>query len=321
MARWISLGLLGAGLLAASVFGIFWINGKEAIARAAAAKAESEEAAATAAERKARSDADAAAKREAAKANEAKTAEERRLAQESATEQAKADAVKAEADAARAAEEKAKAVADRARAEAESEKASAERATALAAKETARLEAAKAKALAEAEALNAQASADALAREKLVADKIIAEAKIYEMRQIDLDTMERELLDYKRELDEREAALRPEKTIKDLDTLGTADDAAAKTAEAPYLAENDMSLPLETRAYEKALRLSNEGLAAVSGEVRSEVVARLEKLYVEAIRDDRVVDADHYRKQLKSMYPDWKYSPKEKETKKEANEK
>ena len=312
MMKWISMSLLGGGLIAAAVFGIVWTNGKETIARAAVAKAEADEAAALAAERKSRNDADAAAKRAAAKESEAKTAEERRKAQEAAAEEAKAAAQKAEADKVRATEERAKAADDRARAEAESEKAVAERATALAAKETAKLEAAKAKSLAEAEAMTAQAAADALAKEKLASEKVIAEAKLYEMRQLDLANMERELLDYKRELDEREMALRPEKTIKDLENIGE-DDESKAVADGVLLPENDRKLPASSRALAKATRIADEELASIMDKTRTNVVSRLEGLYVEAVKEDRIVDADFYRKELKRMYPDWKYSPQKNE--------
>ncbi len=313
MTRWVSLALLGAGLLTAAAFGIIWSNGKESAARAAAAKAEAEAGGAASLERKARNDADAAAKRAAAKESEAKAAEERRKAAEAAAEEAKAAAAKAETDKARAIEERAKAADDRARAEAESEKAANERAAALAAKDAARLEAAKAKSQAEAEALAAQAAADALAREKLAADKVIAEAKIYEMRQIDLANLERELLDYKRELDEREMALRPEKTILDLENLGDADaDQGLKKGET-VLAENDKNLPRASRELAKAERLAGEQLSAIRDMTRTGVVSRLEKLYVDAVREDRIVDAEFYRAELKRMYPDWKYSPQSKE--------
>jgi hypothetical protein len=45
-------------------------------------------------------------------------------------------------------------------------------------------------------------------------------------------------------------------------------------------------------------------------------VARIEKLYIEAIQDDRVIDAEFYRNQIKTMYPDWEFSIKKHENKK-----
>ena len=124
---------------------------------------------------------------------------------------------------------------------------------------------------------------------------------------------ERELVAIKRDLDEREAALRPEKTIKDLDTISSGDeeddplrkkdDAAAK------LPENNRELPRGTRRLAKATRVSDEGLKAVGEENKTNVVSRIEKLYIEAVREDRMVDADFYAKELKRMYPGWKYTP------------
>ena len=276
--KWFSIALLGAGLIAAAAFGIIRSNNSKEMALAAAKKAEEAHRAA-----EAQRDAD------------------------------KAAAEKAEADRARAVEEKEKAVADKARAEAEYEKASAERTAALAAKETAKLESAKAKSQAEEKAHAAQIAADALAKEKLAADKVIAEAKLREIKREQLLDFERELVAIKRDLDEREAALRPEKTIKDLDTISSGDeeddplrkkdDAVAK------LPENNPELPRGTRRLAKATRVSDEGLKAVGEENKTNVVSRIEKLYIEAVREDRMVDADFYAKELKRMYPGWKYTP------------
>lgn len=317
MVKWVSMSLVGGAVIAAAVFGIFWLNVQDSVARAAADKAESEEVAAKAAADKAKSEAATATARESAKANEARIAEEKRRTQEAAAEEAKANAAKAEADKARAVEEREKAAIDRARAEAEAEKAASEKAAALAAKDTARMERDKAKAQEEAATLKAQAAADDLAKEKLRSEKTIAEAKLYELKQLDLANMERELMDYKRELDERERALHPEKTIKDLVNVGEPDDETL-SVDVPLLRENDTSLPSETRALAKANRILRELAATADAHTRSNVVGRLERLYVEAVKEDRVVDADFYRREIKIMYPDWKYTPPEK---KEEDEK
>jgi len=311
--KWFSIALLGAGLIAAAAFGIIRSNNNKEMSLAALKKAEAEEKTAEAAERKAEKDRQTAASRAAAEASAAKKAEESHLAAEAQRDAEKAAAKKAESDRARAVEEKEKAVADKARAEAEYEKASAERSAALAAKETAKLEAAKAKSQAEEKAHAAQIAADALEREKLVADKVIAEAKLRELKREQLLDFERELIAIKRDLDERVAALRPEKTIRDLYTIGVGDedddplrnteDAAAK------LPENNPELPRGTRRLAKANRVVEEGMKTVGDENRTNVVSRMERLYIEAVREDRMVDADFYAKELKRMYPDWKYVP------------
>ena len=41
--------------------------------------------------------------------------------------------------------------------------------------------------------------------------------------------------------------------------------------------------------------------------MRSKIVSALEKLYVEALGEDRVVDAEFYRQNLKALYPDWEF--------------
>lgn len=318
MMKWIAIALLGAGLLASAVFGIVWMNGQESIAASAAKKAESEEAAANSAERKARSEAAAEASRASAKAAELKIAEEKRAEKESAAEEAAAAAAKAKDDRARAEAEAARAESERKRFEAESEKSKADRDAKAAEKEKAKLEAQKAKSLAEAESLKAQAAADALAREKLRSEAVVAEAKLYEAQALDLANLERELRDYKRELDERERALRPEKTIKDLASTGEGEEEERRKADGKILPENDKRLPRETRTLAKASRESAEESARLSAAARSNTVSRLERLYVEAVKEDRMVDADFYRVELKRMYPDWKYVPEEKREKGEG---
>ena len=69
--------------------------------------------------------------------------------------------------------------------------------------------------------------------------------------------------------------------------------------------EDDRSLPPATRRLAKEERLASEATAEASARVRASIVSNLEALYVAALREDRVVDADYYRKTLRSMYPDW----------------
>ena len=308
MPKWIAMTVLGAGLIAGAASAVVWINGKDSIARAEANRAESEEAAALAAERKARSEAATAASQASAKAAEEKIATEKRLAAQADAEKARADAEKAAADLARSEAEKEKAAIDRERAQAEAAKAADERAAALAAKESAKAARDKAAAEAAAEASKAQNAADSLAREKLKSEKTIAEAKLLELRRLDLETLERELADFKRELDEREAALKPEKTIKDLAVYGTGDDLKSEKA-AALPDDDDPAMPAETRALLKARREWGSAAEAVSALLRSNTVSRLEAIYKKALDEDRIVDADFIYRELKLMYPDWKYEP------------
>ena len=74
-----------------------------------------------------------------------------------------------------------------------------------------------------------------------------------------------------------------------------------------YLPENDQSLPRSDRRLAKAERESRVAASAFAATNRASVVARIERLYVDALRDDRITDADYYRKTLKSLYPDWEY--------------
>ena len=298
---------LAVALVVAGLCAVVFMNKKEAVARAELAKAESRESAAKEAARKAASDDAAARAKETAAKESAKAAEENRKAKE-----AERDAAKAEAEKAKLTKEAA--VANRAAREAEAQAASDAKAAERAKAEAAKAEAEKAAKESEKAAHVAQAAADALAREKLRSDAVIAEAKLWELKQLDLASLERELVDFKRELDEREAAMRPEKTIMDLANVGAEgaekpeeDDAAAN------LPENDKSLPVADRRLAKANRLSSEAREAGYAQNRKYTVAALERLYVAALKEDRVTDAQFYKKTLKSLYPDWEYKAPQKE--------
>ena len=65
---------------------------------------------------------------------------------------------------------------------------------------------------------------------------------------------------------------------------------------------------MESRILAKAERLRSEGAGESAKRVKEAVVASVEALYVAAIKEGRVVDAEFYRKTLKSMYPDWEFS-------------
>ena len=142
---------------------------------------------------------------------------------------------------------------------------------------------------------------------------MIAEAKLWELKQQDLASLERELVEFKRELDEREAAMRPEKTIMDLVNVGTEGEQAETDDATAMLPENDMTLPRAERELAKARRLSAEARAEGYAQNRKYAVASLERLYVAALKDDRVTDAQFYKKTLKSLYPDWEYKAPQKE--------
>ena len=261
----VSIVAVSLAIMAAAVAGVIATGNRAAEARAKVAKAESDEARAASEAKKARAEESAALANAAAKARASEAAELR------AAEKAKSDAEKAAAESARAI------------AEAEERKAEVE----------------------------AQAAADKLAAEKLKDDAIIAEEKLLELRKINFEEIERDLNEYRQELDERERALRPDKTAADLTWVGEreADVIGGETNRvrraAKPLPEDDMELPRETRALAKAERLAAESDAAHAAETRAGLVAALERLYVAALREDRVVDAAYYRKSLKSLYPDW----------------
>lgn len=295
-------------IIAAAVAGVIVTGNRAAEARAKAAKAESDEARAASEAKKAKAEESAEASRAAAAASEAEKALQNRKAKEAerdaerlALAKAKEEKAKSEADA-EAAKARAREAADLRAAEkakSDAEKAAAESAMAVAEAEERKAEA------------EAQAAADTLATEKLKSDAIIAEENLLYLRKINFEEIERDLIEYRQELDERERALHPDKTAADLtwvgereaDVIGGETNRVRRTAKP--LPENDMQLPRETRALAKAERLAAEGDAARAAETRAELVATLERLYIAALREDRVVDADYYRKSLKSFYPDW----------------
>ena len=176
----------------------------------------------------------------------------------------------------------------------------------------------KAKSEENAENAKLAAAAAALEKEKLSSEHAIAEAKLLELRRMDLTAIEQDLIAFKKELDERELALRPEKTVKDLvhvsdDDMVFGENGIARKRETKkkILPEDDPSLPESTRRLAKSDRVSSEAYAAISAAVRSNVTARLEKLYREALRDNRMVEASFCKSEILRMYPDWKYKGEE----------
>ena len=250
---------------------------------------------------------------------EAKRAEERAAeanAKAKADERAAAEAnAKAQADEKAAAADK-KAAAE-ANADAEEVKAEAARAIRDAAKltnDTARIERERAKDLAAAAQANADAEASKLATEKLRSEAKIAEAEALKLRKTNYEELERNLLEWKLDLEERERALTPEKTIADLEWAGGMEDTiiddkgnVTKQVKKVYDPEKDMALPAESRRLARANRKVREKQDARIAEARENVVKTMEGLYVSALKDGRVIDADFYKKNILIMYPDWKF--------------
>ena len=173
---------------------------------------------------------------------------------------------------------------------------------------------AKAREDAAAEQAKADAEAAKLAAEKLKADKIIAEAKALELRKIDYETLERDLLEWKLDLEEREKALKPEKTIASLDWAGGMEDTVIddkgnlhKQVKTQYDPEKDETLPRQSRQLARTDRLVREKQAELAEGTRASILASMESLYVSALKDGRTIDADFYKKSILTMYPDWKF--------------
>ena len=297
--KWIATTLLSVAILAAAGAGVYVMNARDSVARKQLRTAEAREEAAKSAERQALSEEKSAASRENAKNAEAKAAEENRKAKE-------AELATAKVEEARAAAEKETALANKAAREAEAAAAAANRDAERAKAQTAAAEAAKAKSEAEKAAANAEAENARLERERLKSDAVIAEARLWELKEKDLEALERDLVEYKMELDERERALRPEKTIKDLANIPEAPREDAKEA-APLLPEDNPGLPAGERKLAKADRIRSEKMAELKERTRAVNVARLERLYIDAIKEDRVIDAAYYRATLKSLYPNWEF--------------
>ncbi|MBQ3807117.1 MAG: hypothetical protein II840_04095 [Kiritimatiellae bacterium] len=312
-AKVISIIAICVAVIAAGVSGVVISMQRADAARAAADKAASEETIASKRVREAETERATAAA--AAREAEAKAASEK--AALAATE-AENEKLRLESD--NLVAKKALAAEERAKADAEAKKA----ADLKAAKE-AELKAAKENA--DAARAKEQAAADDLAR--VEATKAIREAETLKLKvsmaelvseKQRYEELNAELLEYQKELDERERALRPEKTIADLAWLPDEDTEVDENGRArprkkePKLPENDPTLPKETRALAKADRIRAQADGILSEAARARVVAPIEKLYVAALKDGRIVDAEYYRSVLKSMYPDWEYKAPEQST-------
>ena len=309
-AKIVAIVAVCVAVVAACVSGVVISMQRADAARAAADKAASEE---TIASKRAR---EAELERATAAAN-AREAEAKEKSAAAALAAVEAENEKLKLENENLAEKKAIAADERAKADADAKRA----ADIKAAKE---LEHKTAKENADAERAKAQAAADELARAE--ATRAIREAETLKLKvsmaelaeeRQRYEALNAELLDYQKELDERERALRPEKTIADLSWLPDEDTEVDENGRArprkkvKMLPENDPSLPKETRSLAKAERIRGEADGILAKDSRDRTVSPIEKLYVAAVKEGRTVDAAYYRAALKSMYPDWEYVPPE----------
>ena len=297
--------LVATALVCASIAAVVVSAQNSARAKTLLRAKESAEEAAELAKKKA--DQEAAAETAKARAAEAEAAraKDERLAKEAAAKQAKTDAAAAEENrkAAEAARKTAEKNAEAARANQQAKKHEAEAAASARAKAEAEKKTAEAK---------ASEAASRLAMEKLKAEKDLAETKRMELLKIDYETWGRDLNELAQELAERERALAPEKTVDDLawaggskeDTVFDADGKLTKRPKAPYLAENDKRLSRGARRLARAERLAGEASATNAVRVRAEMVDMLTKLKNQALREDRVLDANYYQSVMTALYPD-----------------
>ena len=307
-AKIVSIIAICVAVIAAGVSGVVISMQRADAARAAADRAASEETIATKRAREAELERATAAQN--TRAEEAKAEKEKAAL---AAAEAENERLKLESE--NLATKKAIAADERATADAEARKA----ADLKAAKENA-----------DAERAKAQAAADELAR--VEATKVIREAETMKLKysinelqaeKLRYEELNAELVEYQKELDERERALRPEKTIADLSWLPDEDTEVDENGKAhprkkvKMLPENDPNLPKETRELAKAERIRAQADDILKEDARARVVAPLEKLYVAAVKEGRTVDAAYYRAALKSMYPDWEYKAPPEEAKEE----
>jgi len=310
---------IAGAVIAASVAAIVVTNNRAAIARAEATKAESLEAVKASEARKAKAEESAEAARLATKEAEAKAAEEKRKAQELELQAAEANE-RAEKAAKETAELEEKAEREKAQAAADA------RAEAKAKEEANKLENERLLKAEEAEIaksnLVAQAAASQLAAEKLRSEKVIAEAKLIENRKIDFITWEAQLVELQQILAEKERALTPDKTAADLvwvndgetDEIGGATNRPVR-AKGWLRPEDNLTLPRGTRRLAREERLQYEADTNRLAIARARIVGTIEPMMVQAIKEDRIVDADFYYNMLKQLYPDWNYKHIKEESK------
>lgn len=272
-----------------------------------------------------RSEADAAADLAKARADE-------RIA-EVANAQAESNAlVRARLERETAEENRIAAEAESAAKEAALKLAKEESAKAEAVRDEARLTAEKTRNEATTASANAKAAEAKLEAARLEAEAAANSAEKLAARERELASREQEIVEWRDRLAAREAELiewarelEPEKDIAALSSAGGPEDSVfdsegriVKLEKKPYDPEKDPKLPRASRTLARAERLMRESTDRTIAESRAEVVRRLEAIYVQALKEDRVVDADSIRANLESLYPDWKFTGEAKDGK--ANE-
>ena len=310
VAKYLLIALVSVAVIVAAVAAMVVSSKRAETAAALAEKAESEAAKAKSVAKTAAANAAAEDAKARAKEAEAKAAADNRKAKASEAEVAKEAAAKAESD-------RKAAIENRAAREAEAAKARDTREAAKIAAETAASEKAKAVESAKAEKAAAEKAAYELETEKIRSEASIAEAKRLENLKIDYQTWASNLREKEQELLERERALTPEKTITDLpgggleDTVIDADGNVRKQVKVVYRAEDDKTLPRSSRQLAKTLRELDEMASNETSRVRAAIVTPLEKEYAQALKEDRVLDANYIADAIKLLYPDWKFTVEE----------
>lgn len=306
--KFISVISLSVALIALAVTVFVTVTKRADIARSLALKASADAEKAEKALRRAEKETAAAEAKERAAKAQAAASRDRLEAEKVAKERSEVEA-KAAADNRRAAEAKAR------EAQLAAEKARAIRDAEVQKAKVAADEVRKAQAEAAVEAERAKGKADELEKAKTLSERVIAEAKLLELRKVDFETIERDLREWRQDLEERERALMPEKTVADLSWSNGGDDLVfdennniVKKEKKPYRAEDDRTLSKASRDLARVERLDAEAQKARSDKVRASVGGSIERLYFAALGEDRVNDAAFYLKTLKSLYPDWEFS-------------
>ena len=166
-------------------------------------------------------------------------------------------------------------------------------------------------------ALSNAAVAEARAKletEKRRTEAEIAREKLLTLAKIRFEKWERELIEFKQELDERERALHPDVSIFDSSNITWVADREAdvigaetnRLVKAKYVRmEDDPQLPSSTRKLARADRLAYESRTNRVAQSREKIIATLEKLRDAAVREGRVTDAKFYQKSINSLYPNY----------------
>lgn len=265
--------------------------------------------------------------REQAKAldRQSKVEESKRIAAEKAAEsaklaleQAKVDERRA-AEAARAADAEARAAKSKAdQAKAEWDAADLRRQTERDRLKTAENTNSTVLALLKIEELKYKETADKLALERLAHEREREVRMEKQLRKEDLDRLQVQLSEWEHDLRQRERAIEPEKTIADLAWAGDGKDSViddkgnvVRVEKEPYMAENDKSLSAATRELARISRIESEKMTNRVESVKNAVVTALERLYAEALQQNRPLDAEYYAKSIRVMYPDWKFRKEE----------